>query len=37
MKQELQNLQKEKEMVSQGHQDKLRKLAANEPLQKHKE
>lgn len=37
MKQESQNLLKEKEVVYQGHQDKLRKLAANEPLLKHKE
>jgi hypothetical protein len=37
MKQELQTLLKEKDMIGQGHQDKLRKLAANEPLQKHKE
>ena len=29
MKQELQKLIKEREMVRQGHQDKLRKLAAN--------
>lgn len=36
LKQELQTFSKEKEVVGQSHQDKVRKLAANEPLLKHK-
>ena len=37
LKKQMQTLLKEKEVVTSFHQDKLEKLATNQPLQKHKD